>query len=761
MANSQRHPIIANGEAYIESLIRKPRPNSHKFPHEYYEAKSRLWNDIDRIQQFIASSEEVFVEDKILCVRLEEKYEAKSYTPSSIVADTSMRLVGGRKYVIDPDTKGKLYFVRAKDGDLAKFKNTLSSTRKDGNQSWKDQICTIRTIDLLQPKEKALGFDEQWTEGDVEVVIHPLGINYQDAINGFFNTTGISPSDAAVRTYDDGLTFVCTKMNAETLTKAMYYNPLRSIKPIEDEWDDPFRMSPITDVAPQLPDVIIKPDLKIGVFDGGVPNDIPLLAPYVTNYDMVDDPPTEKGLEHGCAVSGAILYGDLYGKTRYDKVENPRVSVESFRVRPAKRTGDAEKDFQMYTTIDIIEKVVRERKDIKVFNISMGPRGAIIDDEISRFTYVCDLLSYDVDEGEINPLFVTAAGNDGNLEEPLNRIQAPADMVNGIAVGSYSYTPLGERTVASYSCVGPGREGGKIKPDLLEFGGSMNRLFIAVMNQGNLTGAEQGTSFSAPVVAGKIGKLMAASEKIIPHLARTILIHHAESETLEGTNEEGFGYCPDDVEALLECDDNSVTILYSGEIMAGSSVKLPIYMPEVNKHKGTAKIKWTISTVVNPNMKDSDAYTNNCIEDTFYPHEMTFNFSKYGSATKKINLMDQSKYEEVQRLMDDGYSKSDLPASKPAKKSFREADLRNSDFKWDTIIRKFVSMRTSSLLNPFISLHAIGRDEGLHEKVRYNVVITIDVPKYDGSLYDSILQKYRNLSPIKVQNVNRLQATNK
>ena len=77
MANSQRHPIIANGEAYIESLIRKPRPNSHKFPHEYYEAKSRLWNDIDRIQQSIASSEEVFVEDKILCVRLEEKYEAK------------------------------------------------------------------------------------------------------------------------------------------------------------------------------------------------------------------------------------------------------------------------------------------------------------------------------------------------------------------------------------------------------------------------------------------------------------------------------------------------------------------------------------------------------------------------------------------------------------------------------------------------------------------------------------------------------------
>ena len=79
---------------------------------------------------------------------------------------------------------------------------------------------------------------------------------------------------------------------------------------------------------------------------------------------------------------------------------------------------------------------------------------------------------------------------------------------------------------------------------------------------------------------------MAASEKIIPHLARTILIHHAESETLEGTNEEGFGYCPDDVEALLECDDNSVTILYSGEIMAGSSVKLPINIKEQQRLNG-------------------------------------------------------------------------------------------------------------------------------------------------------------------------------
>lgn len=59
-------------------------------------------------------------------------------------------------------------------------------------------------------------------------------------------------------------------------------------------------------------------------------------------------------------------------------------------------------------------------------------------------------------------------------------------------------------------------------------------------------------------------------------------------------------------------------------------------------------------------------------------------------------------------------------------------------------------------MNPFISLHAIGRDEYEHEKIKYFVVITIDIPNFKGSLYDQILQTYDNLLPIQIQNVNRI-----
>ena len=76
-----------------------------------------------------------------------------------------------------------------------------------------------------------------------------------------------------------------------------------------------------------------------------------------------------------------------------------------------------------------------------------------------------------------------------------------------------------------------------------------------------------------------------------------------------------------------------------------------------------------------------------------------------------MNLLKDADIVVARELIKEGYIKSELPVSKPAKKHFAEADLRNSDFKWDTIIRKDVRMRCSSLLNPFISLHAIGRDE--------------------------------------------------
>lgn len=42
------------------------------------------------------------------------------------------------------------------------------------------------------------------------------------------------------------------------------------------------------------------------------------------------------------------------------------------------------------------------------------------------------------------------------------------------------------------------------------------------------------------------------------------------------------------------------------------------------------------------------------------------------------------------------------------------------------------------IVEPIYFFDAIGRDEYEHEKIKYFVVITIDIPNFKGSLYDRI-----------------------
>lgn len=64
MANNGKHPIIGNGQYYIEPLIRKNFGGKPAVPHEYEEAKVRLSADIEKIQNLFSNSDEIFVDKK-------------------------------------------------------------------------------------------------------------------------------------------------------------------------------------------------------------------------------------------------------------------------------------------------------------------------------------------------------------------------------------------------------------------------------------------------------------------------------------------------------------------------------------------------------------------------------------------------------------------------------------------------------------------------------------------------------------------------
>ncbi len=199
------------------------------------------------------------------------------------------------------------------------------------------------------------------------------------------------------------------------------------------------------------------------MFDGGVDTSVPLLQGHVEEDKLLEiqTPSRPEYVAHGTAVAGALLYGPLNGLTDEARLPAPPVYVVSIRALPTSNP----KDLDLYESIDVIERTVPARKDIKVFNVSFGPRGPIREDSISRFTYVLDSLAV------LHKVsFVVAVGNDGD-DPDYNRIQPPSDVVHGLGVGAY--TNVKDKPVhASYSCHGPGRECGKIKPDISALGGS-------------------------------------------------------------------------------------------------------------------------------------------------------------------------------------------------------------------------------------------------------------------------------------------------
>lgn len=764
-------PIIAHGETYATPANRKRTGGPRVRPHEYEEARSRLLANVETVNSQIESNPELYLEEKIICVRLEPKFEAKSYAPSSMLSSSDeIQVVGGRKYRTgemrpaskDEDSQqspqpeyAKLYFLRATSKGIADFESAL----RDGtniSDAWRDEITSIRSFDLLTPEEKVLGFDDEWETGSVEVVLHPFGHDEDAAVELFCKASGLERSDIEVRSYKGGVTFVAANMSKEAAVAAARINPLRTVHPMGRVSFEPMIRSTLAAPAPQIALAGDKPPVTIGVFDGGCNAEVPLLKGRVTAHDCVASQASQLGIDHGSGVCGAVLHGELSGKGPYDILPEPEVHVESFRVLPP----SCPSDIDLYESIDAIEYVVEQNPNIPVYNLSFGPRGAILDDDISRFTYALDTLSFSREAEP--PLFCVAAGNDGDLTSPYNRIQSPSDLINGIGVGAFVIQPDGSLARASYSCVGPGREGAKVKPDILEFGGDIFKPFYVVGSQGNRLGIDAGTSFASPLVAHKLGVMMARSTDVSQHLARAILLHNATHRNDFSQEEYGFGLAPDNPSSCLSCENNRVTTLYQGTLGPKQMVSLPIFAPGVEDAKGTVTISWTIVAVCDTDPNDSDAYTASCIVDTFVPHENKYQYTLKGvGRTRTVDLSKEEGRILAAQLEMQGYSAAAQPVSKPAKRYWEESDLRAHDLKWDTVISKTQSMKCSSVQNPTLTLQSIFRNNGDPDALtRYYVVVTVDAPKYSGSLYDETLQQYQNLQPIRMRVESRIEARN-
>ncbi|KQS20175.1 hypothetical protein ASF99_09845 [Exiguobacterium sp. Leaf187] len=734
MSDDVKRPILGRGENLVEPIRKKSSGGEKSFPRTYEEAQKLVKDELVKVKSNIDSIPlEKKMDDVVIAIRLNEKFLAKSYTPNVFFNTLNFRNVGSRKWYDEQGNESKLNFVKIRSDEIETGLDLLDSVKSKG---FTDDIRKIEKINLLTGDEIALGFEEEWEQGRVELVLHP----YEEegiVLEKLFELLNISQEERKnikYKVYENGPIFVSINLSKSDIDLVKDFNPLRTVHPLEFELNSAFGDLTINKVQPPLNS--LAPIKKVGVIDGGVNLNNPFFQEFSTQNYEVSSLSSESFVTHGTSVASLVLYGDLSNFGDGTNVPNPIIGVESIRVFP---TSDPS-DIDLYESIDLIEEAVPRLNDIDIFNVSVGPTGSILDDDISRFTTALDKLAYDHQK-----LFVVAVGNSGTKRAPYNRIESPSDMVNGIGVGAYQIDASGNYSRAPYSSIGFGREGCKVKPDFCEHGGSSQRPIRVLGVEEYAMQNVQGTSFAAPIVARKAAELMMKSGEIGTLTARSLLTHATSNEMEEINNETGYGICIENVDDILLCTKNKVTIIYNNEMSVKNYAKLKIPLPKECDAK-KIKLSWTVVVDTPPNPLFAEGYTSTSIEDVLHPHEEKFNFNK-GKRTLKRNMVTQTK--EIQELLTDGWVPSTIPASVTPQKFSTESERRD-DLKWDTVFKRSKTFNLNSLKNPFLTFHALERDTDKN-RIRYSVAVTIEALNYSGDLYNEILSEYRVLQPISVR----------
>ncbi|MGV3774508.1 MAG: S8 family peptidase [Verrucomicrobiales bacterium] len=773
MANEQKRLILGNGQQLVDKIEKRGSGGRSELPRDYGEARELVLNNVREILRQTAQlpKNRKYSNEIITCLRLHPDMLAKSYDPQKLFTELpTLRNIGSRnwkprlkdvaqtkrviKQQAGDDTGvgiGRLIFVQSSDGGLDQLIQKLNDRESALPQEFKDDIRKIERLDLLSISEQVQGFSSEWTNGRVEMVLHPSrgGREQQlSFLNLLFTDLNVSAEKSRQAFYAGGPGFVSAILSREALLSIGHCNPLRAIQPLNFSGLPDLRSAPVFK-APPVPNSKTRSIIKVGVIDGGIDPKSPHLQGHAEeDFSLSINTPRDPGcVSHGTAVAGAVLYGPLERHDPDKPLPTPKVSVVSIRVLP---TSDPS-DIDLYECIDVIERAIPSRPDISIYNLSFGPVGPILDDTISRFTYSLDELSVNNDV-----LFFVAVGNDGHEPGSLNRIQSPSDLVHGIGVGAYTVR-RGEKVRAPYSCKGPGREGAKTKPDFSAFGGCSQSPMHLLSVVPGMKIMECGTSFAAPIAASLGAQANGLYDRATPLLTRCLLTHCAKHPENDPDHELGHGCLPDSVEEVLNCSPNIVTVAYQGEVVPKTYYKLLIPIPENIDLPGLVTVSWTIGALCPLEITHPGDYTACCVEDTFYPDSNVYNFTlkqQGPNAPKKVLHLNRDKF-TIEGLGKD-WRQSDFPVSKSGNCYPTEIEKRVFDYKWDTIVRRSKRVYGNSLHKPFIVLHAIGRHAEIN-RFPYAAAVTISAPKYKGDLHAEIVRRFPVLQPIRIKNESEIQ----
>lgn len=764
-------PLLVNGEA-LRLEVQAPRGGGgDKFePQSVEEARALLGPQVSEVveeaaglPQTLRASDRIYVEATLL-----PNYLAASYFPTELLAHVGASPVGSRADVGQYVTKTKSDKVQTRrliftvsDSGLGELRRLITN---GGRNRTEDQALTqVREIseigmprasDVLRTSN-LLGLTEGDSERQTwEAVLHPhtsrLGENVpldSDTLDRWF---ALIESLGGEVHYDfvrrvGGLTFTPIGLVKDRAASLARFNPLRALRPMPAIRPRPcFGTRSVQKLnAPSTSQPVFS-GVSVAVFDGGVDTarrNGALFA--IPTRDLTPEPPDQAELDHGTGVTGAVLYGLVEPG---QQAPTPPLPVESYRVLPAPHIPD---DLAGYWVLDRIKEEV-EAKGHRIVNLSLGPTLAVEDDmEPNRWTSELDQLAWEKDV-----LFVVAAGNNGDEDRTtgLHRVQVPADMANGVAVGACDAPdPETPWSRAQYSSMGPGRHGARVQPLGVQFGGSENRLFNVIRADGTFLEAA-GTSFAAPVATHAFADLVTRLPRVNSSVLRAFATHFAERPRshVKLRDEVGYGRLPLSFEGLLNCASAEAHVLYVDEIERGDLLGYEIPVPDFGDSRVHLQVTLAYASPVDPTQ--TTEYTSASLDLVLRPHHRHHAFIPPKGVDGKKQTLDIGG-EEARLLLTQGWSPSQEPVTKTmtaAQGGASEVQLRESG-KWETVRHYRVSLKPGEAELPRLELSYVARRSGALDnsptKIPFALLVSIvdDSGKID--VYDSIRTRFTALRP--------------
>lgn len=729
---AKKNFLLGKGERLTEQVRVPSGPVNKIPPYSFSEAKVRLQPMLENVVESLDQLPSYACPDDlaVATITLNPEYIAKTYYPADLLRSVGLTAVGSRARKITPEKKSNNripeetttteLFVIGKRLAFRNWAHEISNWNE--SSSGAKEIIEIEEINFPSASNKIKNIETDHEQIVYEVVLHldeeSSESRYLELFKKYLESIGINALFER-RFYSGRLCFLELEASSDAANDIATFSLVRVIREMPKlRLLKPAIRSAIHDkstsvVLPALG--AVGPQIKTAIFDGGIPNDHPICK-WATPCEIAGVGSAEPELlEHGVSVTSAFLFGHIDPKK---PVPQPYSLVDHYRVID---TTPGQNPYELYEVLARIDDVLSTKK-YDFINFSLGPSMPIDDDEIHSWTAILD--NYLCDG---STLATIAVGNDGE-GDPLinaNRVQVPADCVNALSVGACD-VPDSNWQRAAYSSIGPGRSPGLIKPDLVDFGGSIHRPFLTLDSiDGSKLLPTGGTSFSAPSVLRLASGVRAHFGSSLNALAiRTLLVHSAEDADIPKF-EIGWGRVARELEDIVTCDNHMMRVVFQGKITASKFMRAPIPLP-IGTLTGMVKIKATLCYATSVDPHHPGNYTRSGLEVTFRPNK---------NVKRKVEDW------EPEPL----HAKSKSFFGKTKKAFQTEDELRRDAWKWENCLHAENRFLGKSLNEPVFDIHYNARSEGhndsRNQELQYALIITVEAPKMND-FYDQVVRRY-------------------